>query len=181
MRKLRRSSNTQAALGKACSQYVIQCTRAQHDMLAQLCTRRTCDSKGPVLLQASAGGGRLVSSNAGHVRPCDACSHSIAPGALTAPQRPFEASVQQAAQQCVPVDIEALPTHARCERKIAPAHRVGHVGRAGDSLPFGMHLRLLDEDPGRLKGSLLILSSFPYPLTRACLAGSLSTKRRQCR
>ena len=44
-----------------------------HDMLAQLCTRRTCDSKGPVLLQASAGGGRLVSScrssNAGHVRP----------------------------------------------------------------------------------------------------------------
>ena len=43
------------------------------DMLAQLCTRRTCDSKDPVLLQASAGGGRLVSScrssNAGHVRP----------------------------------------------------------------------------------------------------------------
>ena len=42
-------------------------------MLSQLCTRRTCDSNGPVLLQASAGGGRLVSScrssNAGHVRP----------------------------------------------------------------------------------------------------------------
>ena len=141
-----------------------------HDMLAQLCTRRTCDSKGPVLLQASAGGGRLVSScrssNAGHVRPpatqrCDACSHSIAPRALTALQRPFEASVQLAAKQCVPVDIEALPTHARCERKIAPAHRVGHVGRAGDSLPFGMHLRLLDEDPGRLKQPVDLV--FPVP------------------
>ena len=31
LRKLRRSSNTQAALGKACSQYVIQCTRAHHN------------------------------------------------------------------------------------------------------------------------------------------------------
>ena len=48
---------------------VVQLTTCSHSYAKE----ETCDSKGPVLLQASAGGGRWVSScrssNAGHVRP----------------------------------------------------------------------------------------------------------------
>ena len=48
LRKLGRLSNTQAALGKACSQYVIQCTRAHHNKkpaahLDARCTRSPQD------------------------------------------------------------------------------------------------------------------------------------------
>ena len=50
-----------------------QLARARVTCSHSYAKEETCDSKGPVLLQASAGGGRWVSScrssNAGHVRP----------------------------------------------------------------------------------------------------------------